>query len=275
MKVDFYIPQKPTFEVGIRALFQTHGFPEFKNETILPKGNTEIIFDLSETNSIQASMGDGLPSRLPRCFIISYGRAPVYIQLPTQQTYFGLILDPLAIYSLLGAPAGEFAGRWVDLTLVDKSFYEVWEQLAEEKEFSARVALITQWMKMKIKPLHAQDHMLNDFLSNPLNKPTTVTDVADTLCYSPRHLSRKLKSITGLSTEEVLLYKKYLRSLHLIHHSTLPLTTIGHESYFTDQSHFIKAFKLFSHMTPGEYGSLSRKLSGGAGQPGHIFHNVR
>ena len=270
MKTDFYIPQKPAFEVGVRAIFQTHGFPQFKNETILPKGNTEIIFDLSETNSIQASMGEGLPSRLPRCFIISYGRVPVYIQLPKQQTYFGLILDPLAIYYLLGAPAGEFANRPIDLTLVDKSFYELWEQLAEAKEFAARVALITKWVKMKIKPLHAQDQKLNEFLCNPLGKPITVTEVADTLCYSPRHLSRKLKSITGLSTEEMLLYKKYLRSVHLIHHSKLPLTTIGHESYFTDQSHFIKAFKQFSNMTPGEYGSFK-----GAGQPGHLFHNVR
>ena len=270
MKVDFHIPQKPTFEVGVRAIFQTHGFPQFKNETILPKGNTEIIFDLSETDSILASMGVGSPDRLPRCFIISYAKAPVYIQLPKQQTYFGLILDPMAVHCLLGAPAGEFVNRPIDLTLVDKSFYELWEQLAEEKEFSARVALITKWVKLKIKPLHAQDIKLNEFLCNPLVKPTAVTEVADSLCYSPRHLSRKLKSITGLNTEEVLLYKKYLRSIHLIHYSKLPLTTIGHESYFTDQSHFIKAFKLFSNMTPGEYGSLK-----GAGPPGHIFHNVR
>src|SRR5258706_2122768 len=123
---------------------------------------------------------------------------------------------------------------------------------------------------MKIKPLHAQDIMLNEFLCNPLGKPMTVTGVADTWCYSPRHLSRKLKLITGLSTEEVLLYKKYLRSLHLIHHSTLPLTAIGHESYFTDQSHFIKAFKLFCNMTPREYGSYKRE-----GPPGHLLHNVR
>ncbi len=270
MKIDFHIPQKSTFEIGVRAIFQTHGFPQFKNETILPKGNTEIIFDLSETNSIQASMGEGLPSRLPRCFIISYGRVPVYIQLPKQQTYFGLILDPVAIYSLLGAPAGEFANQPIDLTLVNKSFYELWEQLAEEKEFSPRVALITKWVKMKTKPLHVQDHLLNEFLCNPLCKPMTVTEVADTLCFSPRHLSRKIKSITGLNTEEVLLYKKYLRSLHLIHHSTLPLTTIGHESHFTDQSHFIKAFKVFSNMTPGEYSS-----SKSAGPPGHLFYNVR
>jgi AraC-like DNA-binding protein len=275
LKVDFYIPPKHATEVGVRAIFQTHGFPQFKNETILPKGNTEIIFDLSDTNSIQASMGEGLLSRLPRCFIISYGRVPVYIQLPKQQTYFGLVLDPVAIYGLLGAPAGEFANQPIDLTLVDKSFYELWEQLAEQQEFSVRVALITQWVKMKTKPLHAQDLKLNNFLCNPLSTPTTVTDVADRLCYSPRHLSRKLKSITGLNTEEVLLYKKYLRSVHLIHNSALPLTTIGHESHFTDQSHFIKAFKLFANMTPGEYGSLSRKHSGGAAQPGHIFHNVR
>ncbi|HTH57740.1 MAG TPA: helix-turn-helix transcriptional regulator [Cyclobacteriaceae bacterium] len=264
----FHIPQQT--EGGIRAVFQTHGFPQFTNETILPKGNTEIIFDLSEVGLIRAAMGGGVPTTLPRCFIISYGRVPIHIQLPRQQTYFGLVLDPVVIYSLLGAPAGEFANQWVDLTLVDKSYHEVWERLAAEETFSARVALITKWMKAKTKPLQAQDHLLNEFLCNHLSKPVSVTEVADRLCYSPRHLSRKLKSITGLNTEEVLLYKKYLRSVHFIHHTQMPLTRVGHESFFTDQSHFIKAFKLFSDMTPGEYGSLK-----GGGPPHHIFHNVR
>jgi AraC-like DNA-binding protein len=266
VKEDFYIPQRPASEPGIRAIFQTDGFPNFENETILPKGNTEIIFDLSETNSIHASIGAGRPNRLPRCFIVSYARSPVYLKLAKQQTYFGLILDPIVIYSLLGVQASEFANRWEDLTLVDKLFYELWEQLAEKKNFTARVALINKWVKMKTRPANAQDHMLNEFLCKPLSSPSNVNEVANTLCYSPRHLARKLKTITGLNTEEILLYKKYLRSLSLIHHTTLPLTTIGHESYFSDQSHFIKAFKLFSDMTPGDYSVLKV-----AGRPNHLF----
>lgn len=269
MNVNFHIPQQP--ETGIRAIFQTHGIPQFSNETILPKGLTEIIFDLSEAPASMATMGETLHTRLPKCFIVSFSKVPIHIQLPKQQTYFGLYLDPLVIQDLLGVPSGEFANKLVDLTLVDASFHELWEQLAERQDFSARVALATQWLRQRTKARHTQEGMLNTFICAPLTKPMSVPDVADALCYSPRHLSRKLKALTGMNTEEVLLFKKYLRALNLIHHSTLPLTAISHESHFTDQSHFIKAFRLFTNMTPGEYSSAKWQVP----QAGHLFYNVR
>jgi hypothetical protein len=53
MNVNFHLPDTPALRNGVRAIFQTDGFPGFSNETILPKGCTEIIFDLSESQSIE------------------------------------------------------------------------------------------------------------------------------------------------------------------------------------------------------------------------------
>src|SRR5688572_22653226 len=124
MNVNFLQPQQSPFKEVVDAIFQTDGIPAFSDEIILPKGTTEIIFDLSERHEITAQLGDGLGERLPRCFVYSYTRNPIYIQLPRQQTYFGISFQPAALKSLLGAPAGEFANRWTDLTLVDPSFRE-------------------------------------------------------------------------------------------------------------------------------------------------------
>ncbi len=269
MNVNFHLPDTPALRNAVRAIFQTDGFPGFSNETILPKGCTEIIFDLSESPSINGRIGNS-QGRLPRCFIYGYTQTPIYLQLSRQQTYFGIFFHPVIVKHILGIPAKEFANRWVDLTLIDPLFNTLWHRLAEQKEFASRVAVVRQWIEKKTSPLKGQEQKFNEFLSGSLYKMTTVPQVADELCYSPRQLSRKIQDITDMNTEDLLLYKKYLRAIELIHTSKLSLSGIAHESHFADQSHFIKSFKMFTNLTPGEYAQLRTTHL-----PGHIFHNVR
>ena len=110
---------------------------------------------------------------------------------------------------------------------------------------------------------------MNEFLCGVDQHDFTVAKLADTLCYSPRHLSRKLFEATGMNTEEMLLYKKYLHALHWMHHSNMLLTEIAHQSQFSDQSHFAKAFKAFTKLTPGEYRRNRANVKG------HLYENVR
>ena len=72
-----------------------------------------------------------------------------------------------------------------------------------------------------------------------------------------------------MNTEEILLYKKYLHAVHLMHHTNLLLTKIAYQSHFSDQSHFIKSFKAYAQLTPGEYSRNKGNVKG------HIFENVR
>ena len=111
--------------------------------------------------------------------------------------------------------------------------------------------------------------MINDFLSGSEQFGWSVKELANAMCYSPRQLSRKMAEATGMNTEEILLYKKYLHAMHLVHHTDLSLTKIAYQSHFSDQSHFIRSFKTFANMTPGDY-----KKSKGA-LKGHIYENVR
>jgi AraC-like DNA-binding protein len=111
--------------------------------------------------------------------------------------------------------------------------------------------------------------MLNNFLYSQGHHDISVTNLAGTLCYSPRQLSRKIFEITGMNTEEILLYKKYLHAVHLIHNSSFSLTEIAYQSNFSDQSHFIRSFKTFTEMTPGKYKHNKSHLQG------HLYENVR
>jgi AraC-like DNA-binding protein len=193
----------------------------------------------------------------------------VQIQLPKQQKFFGVQLRPLAVKKLFGIPACEFSNMVVDLTLLDAGFHSLWHQLAEQKSFDESVNVFSNWMEQKLPDLQPREKMVNDFLQTVDRHDLSVTELASSLCYSPRQLSRKMTEATGMNTEEILLYKKYLHAVHLIHHTDLSLTKIAYQSNFSDQSHFIKSFKSYTNRTPGEY-KVSKSYV-----KGHIYENVR
>lgn len=268
MNKQFYIPGDGWLKKVVPLIWQTEGRTTCKKETIIPLGLTEIIFNFSGESNIPAEIGN---ERQPisRCVINGFNTANVLLQLPENQAFFGIRFHPSGIKNILGVPAGEFANQAIELTLIDKSFNSLWHLLAAQNSFYRRVSLLCNWITQHYFNIDPRDNLLNNFLGSP-NQPTfTVSELSHLVNYSPRHLSRKMYGLTGMNTEEILCYKKYLHSVNLIHNTNRPLTEIAYDCRFSDQSHFIKTFKLFTCITPGEY----RKSK--TGLPGHILSNVR
>jgi AraC-like DNA-binding protein len=268
MESNFILPQAASLKGIVHSFWQTEGKTAFQTEIIIPKGIVEIIFNFSEQDAFRAQLG-GRHYHLAKCFITGFTTKPIQLQLPLNQSFFGVRFHPTAIKEIFSVHAGEFANDSVDLTLIDASIDSLWHQLTEQDGFDNRVAVITKWLSGRTYKITNQDTALNYFLNNWHHNVPSVTELSKTICYSPRHLARKLNSLTGMNTEEVLLYKKYLHSINLIQFTKLSLTEIAYSCQFTDQSHFIKTFKSLAAMTPGEY----RKLK--AAIPGHIYQDVR
>ena len=268
MNSNYYIPQTPHLKDVIRSIWQVQGFTSFHKEHIMPKGVIEIIFDFSDSSPIHADL-DGKQYNLSNCFINGFNRTPVQLQLPEQQKFFGVQLQPLAIKKIFGIPACEFTNMVVDLKLIETSFHSLWHQMAERNTFEERIAVFSGWIERKLPDWQPQEKMINDFLSGLNRHDLSVKELAHSVCYSPRQLSRKIAEATGMNTEEMLLYKKYLHAVHLIHHTDLSLTKIAYQGSFSDQSHFIKSFRTYTNMTPGEYKANKGYVKG------HIYENVR
>jgi len=263
-----FIPPTGPFTDVLLSIWQVEGFTPFQQEHILPKGIVEVIFNFSDGSPIPAKVGNK-QSHLSNCFINGFNTAPVQIELPEHQKFFGVQLQPLSVKKIFGVPACEFSDSVVDMTLLDPGIRSLWHQLAEQTSFDRRVAVFSNWIGTKLTGLQPLDNRINNFLSGLDQHDLSVTVLASSLYYSPRQLSRKITEATGMNTEEILLYKKYLHAVHLIHHTDLSLTKIAYQSHFSDQSHFIKSFKTFTKITPGDY----KKSKGFV--KGHIYENVR
>ncbi len=266
MENNFYIPKEIYLKEIIRSFWQVDRYTEFKKEIIIPKGVFEIIFNFSE--SIQTKVGEK-EHEIARCLINGFNTCTIQLQLPERHTFFGVRFHPSSVKNIFRVPASEFANQAIDLTLLDKSYNSLWHRLAEQKSFYKRVALISTWVKRQYFDISYRDQLFNHFLNDSHNEIPSVAELSNLLCYSPRHLSRKIHSLTGMNLETTLLYKKYLQSINLIHHTKLSLTQIAYQCQFADQSHFIKTFKSFAAITPGAYKKLKSNV------PGHFYENVR
>jgi AraC-like DNA-binding protein len=240
----------------------------FQKEVIVPKGIIEIIFNFNIENGIPCHI-NGKAFHIQHCFVSGFNTSPVNLALPGHHHFFGVRLQPLAVKKICKAPGAELLNSPVDLTLLNKEFLSLWHQLAEQNSFRSRVKVFLLWIEGKINEQHAQEEMINRFLTGSENHLLSVKEAANLLCYSPRHMSRKLSEATGLNAEEILLYKKYLVAMHLVHNTDMSLTEITFESGFSDQSHFIRTFKTFTNMTPKHYRTNK------SFREGHFFQNVR
>lgn len=268
MDAHFAIPQSPLLKEAIHSFWQTNKQVFFGSEIIIPKGVVEIIFNFSVPAVISSVIADK-QYQLPRCFINGFYTSPVQLQLPQQHFFFGIRLHPTAVKNLFGVPAGEFANQPTDLTLINKEIHSLWHRLVESPTFENRVTIISQWIESHYVTSTNQEKAFNYFLDNTNRHLPGVTELSKELCYSPRHLARKFIAHTGMNIEEIVLYKKYINAVNLIHHSKQSLTEIAYACQFSDQSHFIKTFRFFTGITPGAY----RKIKGPV--EGHFYKDVR
>ena len=259
MNVSFARCMNDQLHPYITAFWQMDGCPHYAVETILPKGVIELIFSFDEAVAYNTSGEAG--GLTPRCFVNGMNTKPVRLKVPARQTFFGIELHPAAARLLLAAPSGVFLDNITDLELVSKSFGTLWHRLAHAVSFQERVAISEHWMTQFIRPADERVLSIAGFLKHGM-ETGSVAELATGFCYSTRQLHRKMQEFFGMPTEGVIRYKRYLHALDQMHRTQATLTQIAHHTNYYDQAHFIREFREFTGLTPGEYRQQRSRLAG-------------
>jgi AraC-like DNA-binding protein len=225
------------------------------HELIMPQGIVEIIFNFSGT--VHGVLPHShAPIHAPRCFIQGLNTQVVEVNYEGRQHLFGVRLHPHMVHSLLGIMPAEAKNTTIDLALIKPAFNTLWHQLIEAASFGERVQLVEKHFPVLAQPDCGRAQRLSDlFLADGVEPFQTVDRLAGQVYYSPRHLNRIVHNLYGISAEELVVYKKFMHAVKLIHVEDLSLTEVAYLAGFYDQSHFCRIFKLFAGITPKQYRS--------------------
>lgn len=81
-------------------------------------------------------------------------------------------------------------------------------------------------------------------------------DIADYIDLHPAYLSKLFKQTTGIALHQFVVESKLSEAKYLLTNTNLSYEEISNLLHFSNQSHFGKLFKKFTHYTPKEFRSL-------------------
>lgn len=92
-----------------------------------------------------------------------------------------------------------------------------------------------------------------EYISENLDKPLTVTSLAEVFHLHPNHFIRFFKSKTGQTPAKYIKLKKLEAAKYMLEYTDLYVSEIMEKIGETDQSQFSKQFKAFYSFSPREY----------------------
>lgn len=96
------------------------------------------------------------------------------------------------------------------------------------------------------------EHCKN-YISNHLNKPFTLDDIALEIGLNKTYLSRKFNEIEHICIFEYTQKKRIEVAKNMLKYSNENISTIANYLCFSSQSHFCSVFKKYTNMTPKKY----------------------
>jgi AraC-like DNA-binding protein len=119
--------------------------------------------------------------------------------------------------------------------LGDRAFREYTYAVAENRRYSYKIEAA----------LH--------YITIHLHEKITLENVAEAAALSPCHLSRIFKKEVGMSIVDYVQKERIEAAKHMLANSDETLAAISQYLYFSTQSYFIRIFRKYTGMTPGQY----------------------
>ena len=201
-------------------------------------------WDESHRNLKHSARARGFHLELPR----DYFRA-MDVTLPLREG--SPLIDRPAAYHVLGRIYHEFhapdafTGPSVDLLLL-----QLFEILAGEPSAPRREP---PWVDRLREILWEEADDLS------------LSALSATLGVHPVHLSRAVPKYLGTTLGDYIRQSRVRRAMSLLHGSAWTLADIAYRCGFADQSHFVRSFKRYVHLTPGRYRQRVGRFKSGGG----------
>jgi AraC-like DNA-binding protein len=97
---------------------------------------------------------------------------------------------------------------------------------------------------------------VSSYVRRHMTERINVSELAGAMVITRTHLAAKFKSESGMTLTEFIMREKTEEAKKLLRYSDKSILAIGEYLAFSSHSHFTKAFKQYTGMTPSEYKNL-------------------
>lgn len=91
------------------------------------------------------------------------------------------------------------------------------------------------------------------YIAKHLRQPFKVGDIAPAIGVNRSYLARRFSQVEGMTLQQYITRERCAHAAELLRFSDYPIAQIAGYFCFSSQSHFGRAFKAYSGMTPKEY----------------------
>lgn len=168
-----------------------------------------------------------------------------------------VVFQPYTAKVFFQTPISLFhGGKIATEDVEDKELAVLSTKIADTENNDTCIRLIEQFLYRRLVDLPEHNvKRLSSVIHQINTQPQAdIAQLADTACLSSKQFSRIFVEYVGASPKEFIRIVRLHRALFMMQqHPQIGFAQIAYSCGFSDQSHMIKEFKLFSGYTPAEY----------------------
>lgn len=256
-----YIPSYPLSEFVDSFLYYEGYTPVHSIDRFLPDGNTEVIFDLTDTPKYIYD-NDAL-HEIQACHNVwasGVRTAPISIPSGKESRMLVIYFKKGKAYPFYQAPMNELTDHVVDADLLfGSNILSLREQLLSARSIPHMFRLIEHFLlrqggtKLHTGPAaKCVGYAVSRIIQHP--DIMNLRLLSSQIGYSQKHFIDLFRNQVGVSPKAYLRIMRFQKAiLDIESKQDIRWSSLALESGYYDQAHFINDFKLFSGFTPVEY----------------------
>ncbi len=223
-------------------------------ERILPDSCVELVFHFGDT--YRSHFANGETALQPGSFVVGQMKRFLEIEPTGRAGLIAVRFYARGTYLFFHRPLREVAAGVVDLEDLWWAGAREWtERIALATDMNARLRFIEQGLLSLLRSNGRTDRAVDRALHliEARRGQVRVSDLAEEIGVSCRHLSRQFQRAVGVSPKEYGRIKRFLHALELLtRQGPRSLTEVALDSGFYDQAHFNHEFRELAGMSPGD-----------------------